>query len=263
MNFIDTHCHLTDEKFSADLTGVVERAKNSGVGKIINFGSTLKDSGDCVELAEKFSGLFAGIGIHPEETQDFDEKTCDKLADLAKNPGVIAIGEIGLDYHWEKSGEGRELQKKIFVAQLDLARQLNLPVCIHEREAHGDALQILKSEARDLKLVLHCFSGSLEMAKEIWKCGWFIGIDGPLTFKNSAKLPEIVKTAPAETLLLETDAPYLAPTPNRGKRNEPAFLLNIAQKVAEIRGETLEEVARYTTENAERLYFLRERGKKF
>ena len=131
-----------------------------------------------------------------------------------------------------------------------------MPVCIHERDAHGDALKILKSDGRNLRGVLHCFSGSLEMAREVWKLGWLIGVDGPLTFKNSAKLPEIVKAAPREMILLETDAPYLAPTPNRGKRNEPAYLVDVAKKLAELRGETLEEVAEYTTANACRLYNL-------
>lgn len=257
MNFTDTHCHLDDEKFSDDLPDVLSRAKNSGVTRIINFGSTFESSELVTELAEKYNFLFAGVGIHPEETENFFENdTPDKLAELAKNKKVVAIGEIGLDYHWEKSSEGREIQKKIFVAQLDLARQLNLPVCIHNREAHGDTLEILKREGKSLRGVLHCYSGSPEMAKEIFKLGWLIGIDGPLTFKNSAKLPEVVKAAPREMILLETDAPYLAPTPNRGKRNEPAYLIDIAKKIAEVRNEELEEVARYTTENAERLYNL-------
>ena len=257
MNFTDTHCHLEDEKFSDDLPDVLSRAKNSGVSRIINFGSTLESSELVTELAGKFDFLFAGVGIHPEETENFFENgTPDKLAELAKNKKVVAIGEIGLDYHWEKSSEGREIQKKIFVAQLDLARQLNLPVCIHDREAHGDTLEILKREGKGLRGVLHCYSGSPETAKEIFKLGWLIGIDGPLTFKNSAKIPEVVKAAPREMILLETDAPYLAPTPNRGKRNEPAYLIDIAKKVAEVRNEELEEVARYTTENAERLYNL-------
>ena len=254
MNFVDTHCHLTDEKFSADLIDVYERAKNFGVSKVINFGSTLEDSEEVVELTEKFSGMFAGVGIHPEEVQDWNEDSAEKFFELAKNKKVVAIGEIGLDYHWEKNSEGKILQQKIFVEQLNIARQLNLPVCIHEREAHGDALKILKTEGRGLRGVLHCYSGSLEMARELWKLGWLIGIDGPLTFKNSAKLPEIVQAAPREMLLLETDSPYLAPTPYRGKRNEPAYLIEIAKKISELRGESLETVADCTTKNAEDLY---------
>ena len=257
MEFIDTHCHLNDEKFSADFDEVVTRAESLGVTRIINFGDTLKSSAQVVKLAEKFNGMFAGVGVHPEEIENFDEnKSVDTIVELAANKKVVAIGEIGLDYYWEKNPDVRLAQQKIFVRQLDIARQLNLPVCIHERDAHGDALKILKSDGRNLRGVLHCFSGSLEMAREVWKLGWLIGVDGPLTFKNSAKLPEIVKAAPREMILLETDAPYLAPTPHRGKRNEPAYLVEVAKKLAELRGETLEEVAEYTTANACRLYDL-------
>ena len=256
MTLIDTHCHLNDEKFSADLEEVVSRAENVGVTRIINFGDTLESCAQVIKLAEKFVGMYAGIGIHPSEIENFDENnSVEKIFELAANKKVVAIGEIGLDYHWEKDSAVRLAQQKIFIRQLDIARQLNLPVCIHERDAHGDALKILQREGKGLRGVLHCFSGSLEMAREVWKLGWLIGIDGPITFKNSAKLPEIVKAAPRELILLETDAPYLAPTPNRGKRNEPSYLIDIAKKIAEIRGESLEEVAEYTTANAEKLYF--------
>lgn len=253
---IDTHCHLEDEKFSADRAEVLERAKTAGVSAIINFGSTMESSTAVAELAKNFSELYAGVGIHPEEIDEFDEKTCSRLAELAVDRKVVAIGEIGLDYHWEKDSERRRIQQRIFIEQLDLARQLNLPVCVHDRDAHGDTLKILQTEGKNLRGVLHCYSGSLEMAREVWKMGWLIGVDGPLTFKNSAKLPEAVKAAPCDMILIETDAPYLAPVPYRGKRNEPAYVLEVAKKVAEIRGETLEEVASYTTANAERLYEL-------
>ncbi len=258
MEFVDTHCHLNDEKFAEDLAEVFERAKNLGVNRIINFGDTLKSSGAVVALAENFAGMFAGVGVHPEEIAGFDKNSVAQIVELAAHKKVVAIGEIGLDYYWEKDSDARLRQQEIFIEQLDIARQLNLPVCIHEREAHGDALKILKTEAKGLLGVMHCYSGSLEMAREIWKLGWLIGVDGPLTFKNSAKLPEIVKAAPREMILLETDAPYLAPVPNRGKRNEPAFLVDVAKKIAEIRGETLETVAQYTTANAENLYKIRE-----
>ena len=256
LSLIDTHCHLDDEQFADDLNEVIERAKSVGVTKIINFGGDFKTSNNAVNLAVH-EGLFAGVGIHPEEIDDFSDKNSDyKLVELAQKNKVVAIGEIGLDYHWEKDIKRRELQQKIFIRQLDIARQLNLPVCIHDREAHGDTLKILKAEAKGLRGVLHCFSGSLEMAREIWKMGWFTGFDGPLTFKNSAKLPEIVKAAPEELILIETDAPYLAPTPYRGKRNEPAYVVEIAKKIAELRGDTLERVAELTTRNAEILYKL-------
>ena len=254
--FIDTHCHLEDENFSDDRTEVLERAKVAGVETIINFGSTLESSIALTELAQNFSELYAGVGIHPEEIDEFDAKTCTRLAELAAEKKVVAIGEIGLDYHWEKDSARRLIQQKIFIEQLDLARQLHLPVCIHEREAHGDTLKILQTEGKNLRGVLHCYSGSLEMAREVWKLGWLIGVDGPLTFKNSAKLPEVVKAAPRDMILIETDAPYLAPVPFRGKRNEPAYLVEIAKKLAELRGETLEEVAAYTTANAQNLYQL-------
>lgn len=248
---------MNDEKFSADLEEVVSRAEKFGVTRIINFGDTLESSAQVVCLAEKFSGMYAGVGVHPSEIENFDENnSAEKIVELAANKKVVAIGEIGLDYYWEKDSAVRLEQQKIFIQQLDIARQLNLPVCIHDRDAHGDTLKILKTEGRDLRGVLHCYSGSLEIAREVWKMGWLIGVDGPVTFKNSAKLPEIVKAAPREMILLETDAPYLAPTPNRGKRNEPAYLVAIAEKIAELRGETVEEVAEYTTANAKRLYQL-------
>ena len=254
--FIDTHCHLEDENFSADRAEVIERAKLSGVERIINFGSTLKSSEAVTELAKNFSELYAGVGIHPEEIDDFDANTCARLAELAANTKVIAVGEIGLDYHWEKDPSRRLIQQKIFVAQLDLARQLNLPVCVHDRDAHADTLKILQTEARGLRGVLHCYSGSLETAREVFKLDWFIGVDGPLTFKNSAKLPEIVKAAPRDRILIETDAPYLAPVPHRGKRNEPAYVVEVAKKLAELRNEPLDEVGAYTSANAKNLYGL-------
>lgn len=258
MDFVDTHCHLNDGKFAEDLAEVVTRAENFGVRRIVNFGDTVENSAVVVELAEKFGGLYAGVGVHPEEIAGFDKNSVERIVELAANKKVVAIGEIGLDYYWEKDSDARLRQQRVFVEQLDIARQLNLPVCIHEREAHGDALKILKAEAKGLRGVMHCYSGSLEMARELWKLGWLIGVDGPLTFKNSAKLPEIVKAAPSEMILLETDAPYLAPVPNRGKRNEPAYLVDIAKKLAEIRGESVEAVARYTTANAENLYKITE-----
>lgn len=255
MNLTDTHCHLNDRKFSADLDKVVKRAEDVGVTRFINFGDTLENSAQVVDLAQKYRSMYAGVGIHPSEIKDFDKNnSVDKIVELAQKYRVVAIGEIGLDYHWEKTVSGKVAQEKTFIQQLDIARQLDLPVCVHERDAHGDAMRIMRKEAKGLRGVFHCFSGSLEMARELWKMGWLTGVDGPLTFKNSAKLPEVFKAAPREMILLETDSPYLAPMPNRGKRNEPAYLIEIAKALADLRGETLEEVAEYTTANAERLY---------
>ena len=254
MELIDTHAHLDDEKFAHDRAAVIERARESGVVKIITMGDSLDSSARSVALAEQFEPVYAAVGIHPEEAQPMTAATDDQLAAWAAQEKVVAIGEIGLDYYWEKDEEKRALQRAIFVRQLDLARQLRLPVCIHDREAHGDMMKILKTEGRGLRGVLHCYSGSWEMAAELLKGDWYFGIDGPLTYKNAAKLPEIVQRLPAERILVETDSPYLSPMPFRGKRNEPAHVLYVAKKAAELRGESLEAFARATRENTRDLY---------
>lgn len=254
MELIDTHAHLDDEKFAHDRAAVIERARESGVVKIITMGDSLDSSARSVALAEKFELVYAAVGIHPEEAQPMTAATDEQIAAWAAQEKVVAIGEIGLDYYWEKDEERRALQRAIFVRQLDLARQLKLPVCIHDREAHGDMMKILKTEGRGLRGVLHCYSGSWEMAAELLKSDWYFGIDGPLTYKNAAKLPEIVQRLPAERILVETDSPYLSPMPFRGKRNEPAHVLYIAKKAAELRGESLEAFARATRENTRELY---------
>ena len=254
MELIDTHAHLDDEKFAHDRAAVIERARESGIVKIITMGDSLDSSARSVALAEKFELVYAAVGIHPEEAQPMTAATDEQIAAWTAQEKVVAIGEIGLDYYWEKDEEKRALQRAIFVRQLDLARQLRLPVCIHDREAHGDMMKILKTEGRGLRGVLHCYSGSWEMAAELLKGDWYFGIDGPLTYKNAAKLPEIVQRLPAERILVETDSPYLSPMPFRGKRNEPAHVLYVAKKAAELRGESLEAFARATRENTRDLY---------
>lgn len=254
MELIDSHAHLDGEKFADDRAAVVERAMANGVVKIITMGDSLESSARSVALTEEFESVYAAVGIHPEEAQPMTAATDDQLAAWAAQDKVVAIGEIGLDYYWEKDEERRALQRAIFVRQLDLARQLRLPVCIHDREAHGDMMKILKTEGRGLRGVLHCYSGSWEMAAELLKGDWYFGIDGPLTYKNAAKLPEIVQRLPAERILVETDSPYLSPMPFRGKRNEPAHVLYVAKKAAELRGESLEIFARATRENTRALY---------
>ena len=233
IELVDTHTHLNDAKFQADVKETVQRARAVGVTRMINMGDTLESSERAVNLAESYEGLYAGVGIHPEEAFEMTSREDDILAGWTDMPKVVAIGEIGLDYYWEKDEDRRALQRRIFIRQLDLARELHMPVCIHDR-----------------------YSGSYEMARELIKMGWYIGVDGPLTFKNAAKLPEIVKAMPMERLLVETDAPYMAPVPMRGKRNEPAYVRFVAEKVAELRGMTLDEVAEKTTENAVQLYGL-------
>ena len=255
---VDSHTHLNSTKFQDDVGETIERAHAAGVTRLINMGDTLASSARAVELAAQYGtrGVYAAVGIHPEEAFELTGKEDAQLADWTRAEHVVAIGEIGLDYYWEKDEERRALQRRIFVRQLDLARQLHLPVCIHDREAHGDTLAILKREGRGIEGVLHCFSGSLEMAKESVKLGYHLGVDGPLTYKNAAKLPEIVQKIPLEWLLVETDAPYMTPVPFRGKRNEPAYVRYVAEKMAAFRGIPFEAVAEATTANAVRLYHL-------
>jgi TatD DNase family protein len=250
----DTHAHIDGEDYDGDREEMLARAKKAGVVAVVTFGDTMESSARAVKLAASHESVFAGVGVHPENAFPFTQEDDDRLAAWTKEKNVVAIGEIGLDYYWEKDEEKRKLQRKMFVRQLALARDLDLPVCIHDREAHGDTMAILKKEGKGLKGVLHCFSGSYEMAQEIYKMGWYIGVDGPLTYKNAAKLPEIVEKFPLERILVETDAPYLAPVPMRGKQNEPAFVRYVAEKVAEIKGISVENVAKQTSTNAEELY---------
>ena len=252
--YIDTHAHLYDERYNDDRAEMIARAAEAGVAQIISMGDTMAASARVVADAEQYPTLYAAVGIHPESAAPLTDADRAQFLAWAEHPKVVAIGEIGLDYYWEKDAAQRAVQRELFRAQLDVARAAQLPVCIHDRDAHGDTLAILQEVGRDLTGVLHCYSGSLETARELWKLGYYIGIDGPLTFKNAAKLPDIVREAPRELLLIETDSPYLAPVPKRGKRNEPAYVVHVAAKIAELRGESLEEVAAYTTENARRLY---------
>lgn len=253
---VDSHTHLNDKKFLGREREVIERANKAKVTRLINMGDTMESSAKAVELAKNFAGVYAGVGIHPEEAYEMTAADDDRLADWAQDKKVVAIGEIGLDYYWEKDSEKRLLQQRIFIRQLDLARQLHLPVCVHDREAHGDTMAILKREGKGIAGVMHCFSGSYEMAEDLRKMGWYIGVDGPLTYKNAAKLPDIAARLPLEMILVETDAPYLAPVPLRGKENEPAYVQYVAEKLAEIKKIPLELAANETTKNAINLYHL-------
>lgn len=251
---VDTHAHIDTDRFDEDRDEMLARAKAAGLAAIINMGDSLESSGRSVAMAGQYDMVYTGVGIHPEEARPMTQADDDMLAGWAQEAKVVAIGEIGLDYYWVKDEEQRKLQRDIFIRQLDIARQLHLPVCVHDREAHGDILAILKREAKGIRGVMHCYSGSLEMARELMKLDWFIGVDGPLTFKNAAKLPEIVQRLPLERILVETDCPYMAPVPMRGKRNEPAYVYHVAAKLAELRQVAFDEVARQTTSNAQELY---------
>ena len=248
----DSHAHLDDEKFDEDREEVITRSLQNGVTGIINAGSCMASSAQSVALAAQYDNIYAAVGIHPHDAKSAQEADYAQLAAWAQLEKVVAIGEIGLDYYYDFSP--RDLQRTVFTRQIDVARQMDMPFIIHDRDAHGDILDVLKKEAKGLTGVLHCFSGSLEMAKEVIKLGFYISIAGPVTFKNAAKLPEIIKNVPLERLLVETDCPYLTPHPHRGKRNEPAYVKIVAEQVAQLREMDLADLAKTTTENTKKLF---------
>jgi len=253
--FVDTHAHLTMPEFS-DLDNVLERAANAGIKKVINVAYDLEAAQKAIELAETKSGtvqMYATVGIHPHDAGKVKESDWPLFDKLLKSPKVVAVGEIGLDYY--KNYSDPEDQVKLFIRQLAIAKEKNLPVVIHDRDAHRDTLRIIREELGvGWKIVFHCFSGDREFAREVLDLGAYIGIDGPVTFKNAEELKAVVAWAPLEKILLETDCPYLTPDPYRGQRNEPAYIANIARKVAEIKGIPLEQVESVTTLTACRLF---------
>jgi TatD DNase family protein len=250
--FVDTHAHLQWASFDKDREHVISRARKAGVERLVNIGFDIDGSRKAIELAEKHKGLYATVGIHPHNASQLNQNVLDKLRKLCEETKVVAIGEIGLDYYRNLSS--REAQKKAFEAQLLLAEELELPIVIHDREAHRDILEILSGFFGKISGVMHCFSGSREMAEQCVKSEFYISIAGPVTFPNAHKLHEIAKWTDLNRILLETDSPWLAPQDVRGKRNEPAFLLSIAKKIAELRGITLDELAETTTRNAKEVF---------
>lgn len=249
----DTHAHLDDGRFDKDREEVIKRCKQDGIGLILNAGSNIETSVKAIALAKEYEFIYASVGVHPHDAADMDDETAGVLAAIAENKKVRAIGEIGLDYHYDFSP--RDVQKRRFVEQIDLARQLKLPVIIHDREAHGDVMDIFKkSRIKEVGGVLHSFSGSAEMALECIKLGLYISISGPVTFDNARKTVEVVKQVPLDMLLVETDSPYLTPVPYRGKRNYPGYVRLVAEKIAEIKEIPFEEVARQTSLNGKRLF---------
>lgn len=253
---VDTHCHIDGAEYDRDREEMIARAGRAGVRLLVNMGDSLESSRRSVKLAARYKNVYTGVGVHPEEAFPFTQADDDRLAAWAGETRVVAVGEIGLDYYWEKDQDKRRLQRDIFIRQLALARDLNLPVCIHDREAHGDLLKILQTEGKENRGVVHCFSGSLEMARELLKLGWYLGVDGPVTYKNAKKGLEVVREIPLDRLLLETDSPYLTPHPYRGRRNEPGLVRLVAEKTAELREIPLAELAAQTTRNAREIYGL-------
>jgi TatD DNase family protein len=251
---VDTPAHLQWRNFDKDREKVISRAKKAGVEYIINIGFDVDGSIKAIDLAEKHKGLYATVGIHPHNASQFNQKVLNKLRKLSENPKVVAIGEIGLDYYRNLSP--RQAQKKAFEAQLLLAQELELPVVIHDREAHADILKILSKFQEKMTGIMHCFSGSKEMAEQCVKSNFYISFAGPITFPNSHKLHEIAKWIKLNKILLETDSPWLAPQDMRGKRNEPAFLTFIAKKIAELKGISVNKLAEATTQNAKEIFQL-------
>ena len=248
----DSHAHYDSEQFEKDREEVLSSMQENGVGTIVNCAADWDSVTEVVDLANEYPFVYAAVGLHPDEVGCLDEERFAYLKEQCQKEKVVAVGEIGLDYYWEK--ESHELQKQWFIRQLALARELDLPVIIHSRDAAADTLEIMQRYAQGLRGVIHCFSYSKELAREYVKMGFFIGIGGGVTFKNGKKLKEIVEETPLRQILLETDCPYLAPVPYRGKRNSSLYLPYVAQEIASLKGISYEEVVAQTEQNGKRLF---------
>lgn len=248
---IDTHSHINMiEGLSFD--EIIKNAFDNGIDKIIVPSAYPADMENIMDLVNKYDNVYGMLGIHPSEVKSWDDSFIEKIKNYAKNSKIAAIGEIGLDYYWDKSFN--DLQKEVFIKQIKLANELNLPIDIHDREAHKDTYDIIQEHNNGSKVIMHCFSGSVEFARECVKAGFYLGIGGVVTFKNAVKMKEVAKDIPLERILLETDAPYLTPVPFRGKENQPAYVKYVAEEIASLRGISVEEVAQITTENAKTVF---------
>lgn len=252
---IDSHAHLDDDRFDSDRTEIINKLKDDGIELILNPGADLATSKKAVKIADEYSFIYAAVGCHPHDSKYMNDETMNVFRELSKNKKVIAIGEIGLDYYYDNSD--RETQKKWFREQIKLANELDMPYIVHDRDAHEDLFKIMKEEAKsNTRGVLHCYSGSVEMAKEFIKLGFCISLAGPVTFKK-AKIPKMVaKEIPLDKLLIETDSPYLTPEPYRGRRNEPKFVRYVAEEIANIRNVSLGAIIESTNQNFKKLFCL-------
>lgn len=251
----ETHAHYDDHKFDEDREAVLQKVIQSGVSPIINVGASIDSTKATIELAKSHDYIYAAVGVHPSDIEGLDEESFMWLRAQTSYEKTVAIGEIGLDYYWDKEPEVQKAQRYWFGRQLELAREVELPVIIHSRDAAEDTVKVMKEHnAQELSGVIHCYSYSKEMAKEFVKMGYFIGVGGVVTFKNAKKLVETVQEIPIESILLETDCPYMAPEPNRGTRNDSSNIPFIIEKIAEIKGISKEDVERITEENAYRLF---------
>lgn len=252
MHLFDTHAHILDDQFNDDRDQVIRNIYDN-MALVVNIGCNLEDCPRTVALAEQYDKLYAAVGLHPEDVKTYTPEGWDMICRLAEHPKVVGIGETGLDYYWDTST--KDAQKVLFEQHIDLAKQLHKPLVIHDREAHGDTLEILKrTNAKEVGGILHAFSGSVEMAMEVIKLGFYIGLGGPVTFKNARKAVEVAQAIPLEYLVIETDCPYMAPVPFRGKRNEPMLVQHTATKIAELRGISVEELIEATYQNGKRIY---------
>lgn len=249
--YFDTHAHYDSGAFNADRFDILGSMPDAKVGLIVNPGCDLESSKTAIGLAERFNFVYAAVGWHPEDMDKLTDKAFAELERLAEHPKCLAIGEIGLDYYWDDTHKAE--QKELFKKQIELAIRLNKPVIVHDREAHGDSLEIVRDYS-ELRGVFHCFSGSVEMASELLKRGWYLGFDGPITYKNARKAIEVLEFCPLDKIVIETDSPYLTPVPNRGKRNDSRQLEFVVNKIAEIKGINADEVENITFENGKKLF---------
>lgn len=252
MPIFDTHAHYDSSAFNPDREAVLAALPEAGVALVVDPGCDLPTSRAALALAEQFPHVYAAVGIHPEDCAGYTDADLDALRQLCRHDKAVAIGEIGLDYYWAENPP-REFQQQVFRRQLELALELDMPVIIHDREAHGDCLAIVK-EYPGLRGVFHCFSGSPEMAAELLKRGWYLGFDGPITYKNAKRAPEVAAITPLDRILVETDSPYMTPVPFRGKRNDSRYLPYVLEKLAEWKGVTTEEMTDITFANGKRLF---------
>lgn len=253
---IDSHAHLDDEKFDSDREKIIEDLKKNNIEIVLNPGVNITSSKNAVELSKKYTCIYAAVGFHPHEVENLNEEKLDVIEELSAEDKVIAIGEIGLDYYYDNSP--REIQRKWFREQIRLAKKVKLPYIVHDRDAHEDTLRIMQEEAYDgMTGILHCFSGSVELANEFIKLGFYISLAGPVTFKNAKTPKRVAKEISLEHLLIETDSPYLAPVPNRGKRNEPSLVRYTLEEIAKIKDISYEIVAKRTRDNFHKLFKLK------
>ncbi|WP_090174806.1 TatD family hydrolase [Eubacterium oxidoreducens] len=251
----ETHAHYDDDKFDENRDELLKQLPLNGIGYVVDVGANLESTKKAIKLSEQYDYIYASVGVHPSDIEDLNEESYDWLGQQMKHKKVVAVGEIGLDYYWEKEDAIRQRQKYWFSRQIELAKKGNLPIIIHSREAAQDTIAVMKeSHAEEVPGIIHCYSYSKELAKIFLDMGYYLGIGGVVTFKNARKLVETVKETPMDRLLLETDCPYLAPEPNRGRLNSSLNLIYVADKIAEIKNLTREEVITITTQNAKKLY---------